>query len=531
MKKTNKLLLWLAGLSLGIAGVGVGTYALLKPASRADATSYTWSRVTSISAGDVVTLAAEGATKDSANTACTGAYLSSFSSSDASASNYGKGTGGTFSSGSFSASDAAELTVVAGSATNSYAFKYTTGGTDYYLSAVAGNYLILTASVAAASSWTLTADGTNVKLFNVDQTTRYIRWNNSSPRFAAYTTAQTNIQLYKKGAAVSVTGITGVAEKPAAVLQNATLLASDISLTATYSNSTTGTVVATSVTCDTSTVGNSISATAYYNTYSASFTIKVYAAHTGLTAASPFTCEEAILHTKAADLTASTIYYFSGLFHSTKSNYNSSYGNGSHFLCDAVSDPESRRFEAYKMYSVVKPDDFVQGTTSILAKAIGKSFILYGDVYEATPCYYVDPDNSPVDSFVTTYMHTDVAYTESGSGACTTSGWYASAKTAFNALTTRQRSLFAATAAQYSLYDGADASGNIKATNYSQPLARLTAWATANGETLSATNTLGSQMVLPTDSETDTAFMVGLIAILAIFVAGGYFFLHKRKQA
>ena len=177
MKKKTRNLLALIGGSVVLAIAGLGTsFSMASLPKNAAATGVaSWSRVTSISVGDVVTLAAEGATKDSSGTTCTGAYFTSFLTSDAtSTSNYAKGQKGTFSNGSFSASDAGELTVVAGSTTSSYAFKYTTGGTDYYISAVAGNYLNLTTSVAAASSWTLTADGTNVKLFNVSQTTRVV---------------------------------------------------------------------------------------------------------------------------------------------------------------------------------------------------------------------------------------------------------------------------------------------------------------------------------------------------------------------
>lgn len=212
MKKTKKYWAFIGGsVALAVAGLCASYSFNSHPVEKVDASTTVWNRVTSISAGDVVTLASEAATKDSAGTACTGVYLTGFNGgfSTTATSNYGKGTKGTFSSGSFSASDALELTVVAGSATSSYSFKCASGGTDYYLSAISGNYLNLTTSVSNASSWTLTANSTNAKLNSVSQTTRNIGWNNSSPRFACYTTTQTSVQLYKKGTSISVTAITG----------------------------------------------------------------------------------------------------------------------------------------------------------------------------------------------------------------------------------------------------------------------------------------------------------------------------------
>jgi hypothetical protein len=530
MKKKTKNLLALLGGSvvLAVAGLGASFSLASRPANVEAAGTTAWSRVTSISVGDVVTLTAEGATKDSNGTTCTGAYFTGFLTSDASStSNYAKGQKGTFSSGSFSASDAGELTVVAGSATSSYAFQYTIGGTNYYLSAVSGNYLNLTTSVAAASSWTLTVDGTNVKLFNAAQTTRYIRWNNSSPRFAAYTTAQTSVQLYKKGTTISVTSITGVASKPARILQNGTLLTSEVSLNVNYSDSTTGTIAPTSVSCTTTSTGT-VTATAYYDTLSTTFEITVYAAHNGLTAENAFTCEEAVVHTKAADLVAATTYYITGLWYSTYSAYNTSYGNCSIYLCDAIADPVARRFEAYKMYSVVAPSAFTQ-TTSVTAFTTGSNFTVYNGTYETKQCFYLDPDNSAVDSFVAANMHTDVAYTDAGTGLCKSSNWYTTAKAAFNALSDRQRQLFVATSTQYSLYTTAGGTP----TNYTNPYTRLVAWATANGETLnSSTNTFGAQSIVH-DEQKDSAFDITLggIILAAILAFGAAVLLKKKKHS
>jgi hypothetical protein len=518
MKKKTLFAIAGGGLSLALAAVAIGGLALRKPANHVDAATVTWNRVTSISAGDVVTLAAEGATTDSAGSTCTGAYLTGFSSGfdTTQAKNFGKGTSGTFSSGSFSASDALELTVVTGSATSSYAFKCTSGGTDYYISAVNGNYLNLVSSVANASSWTLTVDSTNVKLYNVSQTTRYIQWNNSSPRFAAYISTQTNVQLYKKGASISVTGITGVAAKPASILQNATLSASDVTLSAIYSDNSTGTVTATSVTCVTSAVGT-VTATAYYDTFSATFSINVYAAHDGLSASTAFTCEEAIAHTKAADLTAATTYFVTGLWYSTYSAYNTSYGNASVYLCDAVTDPASRRFEAYKMYSIVAPGTFTQ-STSVTVYTAGSNFTVYNGTYETKQCLYLDPDFSALDTFVSTYMHTEVAYTEAGTGLCTSSGWYSAAKTAYTALSARQQSTFSASSTAISLYTAA---GGID--SYSAPHARYVAWAAANGETASAFD------VSSTNNST-AMIAVAIVTVLGLLTLAGVVVLKKKHN-
>lgn len=60
------------------------------------------------------------------------------------------------------------------------------------------NYLYFATSVTAEKyEWTITLDNSNVLIKSVYNTSRTIKWNNSSPRFACYTSGQSAIQLYR----------------------------------------------------------------------------------------------------------------------------------------------------------------------------------------------------------------------------------------------------------------------------------------------------------------------------------------------
>lgn len=78
-----------------------------------------------------------------------------------------------------------------------------------------------------------------------------------------------------------------------------------------------------------------------------------------------------------------------------------------------------------------------------------------------------------VSNFITNYMHMDdVSYSGNGTGLCISNGTYASAKVAFNALSSAARELF------------------VSDASYLAAKNRLVAWATANGEQLNASNSL-----------------------------------------
>lgn len=87
------------------------------------------------------------------------------------------------------------LEVVQGSQEGTFAFK---NGSNY-LYYNSGNSLDVSTSITDKSSWTVTFDTEgNAIITNVATTSRIIRWNNTSPRFACYTSGQADVQLYKQ---------------------------------------------------------------------------------------------------------------------------------------------------------------------------------------------------------------------------------------------------------------------------------------------------------------------------------------------
>ena len=87
------------------------------------------------------------------------------------------------------------LTVVAGSTSDTYAFKTSDG--NYLCYTGSKNSLTTTTSVTNESSWTVSFDSKgNATIANVETTARKLQWNASSPRFACYTSSQAAIQIY-----------------------------------------------------------------------------------------------------------------------------------------------------------------------------------------------------------------------------------------------------------------------------------------------------------------------------------------------
>jgi len=87
------------------------------------------------------------------------------------------------------------LEVVAGSPEGTYAFV----NNGNYLCWKSGNSLTTSATIDANSSWKVSFDeGGNAIILNAKDNARKLRWNNSSPRFACYSSSeQTHVQFYK----------------------------------------------------------------------------------------------------------------------------------------------------------------------------------------------------------------------------------------------------------------------------------------------------------------------------------------------
>ena len=128
----------------------------------------TYSKATSIAAGDSIAVVCEGANM----------YLTSISSTST---KYGQGSAvpESFTESSY------ELVVVAGSDEGTFAFKTSD---NKYLCWTSGNSLNVSTDLNANSSWDVSIDANgNASIVNHADSTRQIWWNVSSPRFACYT--------------------------------------------------------------------------------------------------------------------------------------------------------------------------------------------------------------------------------------------------------------------------------------------------------------------------------------------------------
>ena len=128
-----------------------------------------------------------------------------------------------------------------------------------------------------------------------------------------------------------------------------------------------------------------------------------------------------------------------------------------------------------------------------------------------------------LETFIDTYLHWEDYHNDhvtgdtTGDGSC--EGYYKGengAKAGFNALNLHQRQLF---------------SGN---SAYAAEWARLSAWATANGDTLNASSQLAqsskiSPLVNIINENTNTVAIIVVISMVSVTAIGGYFFIKKRK--
>ena len=120
-----------------------------------------------------------------------------------------------------------------------------------------------------------------------------------------------------------------------------------------------------------------------------------------------------------------------------------------------------------------------------------------------------------LESFIDTYMHMD--YTQN-LGYCkdNTHHYYSTAKSAFNSLNTHQRLLFTSNSA------------------YSTEWARLSAWASANGESLNSSNVLAQnnnyQVGRIISENNNTITLIIIISLLGASSIGICFYLRKKRE-
>lgn len=130
-----------------------------------------------------------------------------------------------------------DLNVLTLSGSSSGGWMFTTSKESKKLSWTSQNSLALTTN---DYKWTISFTGNNVFIKSKDTQARVIRYNASSPRFACYTSAQTDIQLYKKAASKADAELSFATTTYNAVLSqgfNAPALTNPHSLDVTYSSS------------------------------------------------------------------------------------------------------------------------------------------------------------------------------------------------------------------------------------------------------------------------------------------------------
>ena len=150
--------------------------------------SATPTKATSIAVGDEVILVCENRSKE-----MTG--FSNTSTIYGIGSNYSSTPSGSYT-----------FEVVAGASSGTYALKHG----SIYANWSSGNSLSSTSTLNANSSWNITFSAGNAIIANANTSDRTIQWNNSSPRFACYTSDQEAIQLYKIGSSTSYSDYTTV---------------------------------------------------------------------------------------------------------------------------------------------------------------------------------------------------------------------------------------------------------------------------------------------------------------------------------
>ena len=185
--------------------------------------------------------------------------------------------------------------VVAGSSTGTYALKHG----SVYANWSSDNSLSSSETLNANSSWNISFTDGNAVIANANTSSRTIRYNTSSPRFACYTSGQGAVQLYKMGAVSTYSdysltcgvacALSGISLNTTSVqktfVTGATLDYTGLVVTARYSNCSSKTVNPTTVTVSSDmTAAGSKTVTVSYTengtTKTATYTINVVAPYT-----------------------------------------------------------------------------------------------------------------------------------------------------------------------------------------------------------------------------------------------------------
>lgn len=256
---------------------GATYYAVYATASEGGSSTPT--KATSIAVGDEVILVYE---KDNTKKEMTG--FSSTKTVYGTVADYTTTPAGTYT-----------FQVVAGSSTGTYALKHG----SVYANWSSENSLSSSGTLNANSSWKISFNNGNAVIANANTSSRTIRYNTSSPRFACYTSGQSDVQLYKKGAGTTYSdysltcgelcALSGISLNTTSVqktfVTGATLDYTGLVVTASYSNCSSKTVNPTTVTVSSDmTAAGSKTVTVSYTengtTKTATYTINVVAPYT-----------------------------------------------------------------------------------------------------------------------------------------------------------------------------------------------------------------------------------------------------------
>lgn len=256
---------------------GATYYAVYATASEGGSSTPT--KATSIAVGDEVILVYE---KDNTKKEMTG--FSSTKTVYGTVADYTTTPAGTYT-----------FQVVAGSSTGTYALKHG----SVYANWSSENSLSSSGTLNANSSWKISFNNGNAVIANANTSSRTIRYNTSSPRFACYTSGQSDVQLYKKGAGTTYSdysltcgelcALSSISLNTTSVqktfVTGATLDYTGLGVTANYSNCSPKTVNPTTVTVSPSmaTAGEktvTVSYTENGTTKTATYTINVVAPKT-----------------------------------------------------------------------------------------------------------------------------------------------------------------------------------------------------------------------------------------------------------
>ena len=223
---------------------GATYYAVYATASEGGSSTPT--KATSIAVGDEVILVYE---KDNTKKEMTG--FSSTKTVYGTVADYTTTPAGTYT-----------FQVVAGSSTGTYALKHG----SVYANWSSENSLSSSGTLNANSSWKISFNNGNAVIANANTSSRTIRYNTTSPRFACYTSGQGAVQLYKMGAGTTYSdysltcgelcALSSISLNTTSVqktfVTGATLDYTGLVVTASYSNCSSKTVNPTTVTVSSS---------------------------------------------------------------------------------------------------------------------------------------------------------------------------------------------------------------------------------------------------------------------------------------